>query len=185
MYKISTRSQSIYSTQAILAAFKHLMNFETFEEITITQLCQYAEVSRPTFYRHFTTKEDVVELYLHQIYEDVFNLNKPQPIMHEVLLIYYQVILDYKDILTFIQNNHLDYLLKISVSDILSKFPITNTIQSHPINNEFLIDFISSTVCSVLLLWTKHQFKESIEDITHITELFLKDISISKEVLYE
>ena len=185
MYKISNRSQSIYSAQVIISAFKHLMTFETFEEITITQLCQYAEVSRPTFYRHFTTKEDVVELYLHQIYEDVFNKHKPQSIMHEVLMVYYGVVLGYKDILTFIQNNHLDYLLKVSISDILSKFPITNTIQSQPIDNEFLIDFISSTVCSVLLLWTKHQFKESIDEITHITELFLKDISISKEPTYE
>ena len=180
MYIQGKKPQAIYSTNVILKAFNQLMKFETYEEITITQLCQYADIARTTFYRHFESKDDVVELYLHQISKDLFS-DYPKPRdMHQVILDYYQVVMNYQDLLFFISKNHLDYLLKKSICSILCNFSIKDQIHKSPIPHDFAMEYISSIVCSILLLWTEHSFLESIEEISNITETCLSGISIEE-----
>lgn len=41
-----------------------------FDEITVTRICQEAEVGRKTFYRHFEEKKDVVMLMIDHLREE-------------------------------------------------------------------------------------------------------------------
>lgn len=47
-----------------------LMNEKNFSEITITDLVEKAGVGRPSYYRNYSTKEEVIEDYLLQVQED-------------------------------------------------------------------------------------------------------------------
>lgn len=51
----------------ILQAFSELVLEKDFSDITITEICTRAQISRRTFYRHFDRKEAIVECYTLQL----------------------------------------------------------------------------------------------------------------------
>lgn len=50
-----------------MAAFEALMAEETFDDITVNELCARALIRRPTFYSHFEDKYDFLRFYLNEI----------------------------------------------------------------------------------------------------------------------
>ena len=63
--KKDLRVQKTYS--ALMAAFEALMAEETFDDITVNELCARALIRRPTFYSHFEDKYDFLRFYLNEI----------------------------------------------------------------------------------------------------------------------
>ncbi len=52
---------------ALHNAFTHLMSKKTFEDITISELCDAAMIRRTTFYKYFTDKYDYFNFYISEI----------------------------------------------------------------------------------------------------------------------
>ena len=72
MYTAQRNPAALRSQELICKAMCSLMAELPFDEITVTRICQEAQVGRKTFYRHFQEKEDVVTLmidYLREEYE--------------------------------------------------------------------------------------------------------------------
>ena len=67
MYILQKNPAAIRSQEMICKAVCKLMAELSFEEITVTRICQEALVGRKTFYRNFERKEDVVELMIDHI----------------------------------------------------------------------------------------------------------------------
>lgn len=55
----------------------NLFKSKKIESITISELCEKADVSRRTFYRHFNTKEDLVRCYMLQLMTQLANALEP------------------------------------------------------------------------------------------------------------
>lgn len=62
--------QKTQSKQWLAEALLLLMVKTPYQEITITALTQQADLARRTFYRHFTTVDDVMTYYLEQICDE-------------------------------------------------------------------------------------------------------------------
>ena len=62
--KKDLRVQKTY--RALMAAFEALMAEETFDDITVNELCARALIRRPTFYSHFEDKYDFLRFYLNE-----------------------------------------------------------------------------------------------------------------------
>lgn len=54
----------------IITATMQLLAYETLPQLSVTKICQRAGVSRMAFYRHFSSKEQVVQAYFTPIYGD-------------------------------------------------------------------------------------------------------------------
>lgn len=65
--------QTKQSKQKLIEALLTLMETETFENITITDITQKAGAARLTFYRHFESKEQILLAYLDEIFESYLN----------------------------------------------------------------------------------------------------------------
>lgn len=63
-------SKAQYSKNQITHALFLLMEKERFQEITILEICQYANVSRTTFYRNFPSKEAIIKDYIYKLLHD-------------------------------------------------------------------------------------------------------------------
>ena len=61
--------RKIYTVRVIKEAFLELKRIKPFNEITITELCKEAEISRGTFYLHYHNTMDVLD----EIMEDALN----------------------------------------------------------------------------------------------------------------
>ncbi|MDR3053340.1 MAG: TetR/AcrR family transcriptional regulator [Coriobacteriales bacterium] len=54
------------TVDAIKASFRELLKTTTFDKISISDICKRAEVSRKSFYKHFASKEDIIEAQIHE-----------------------------------------------------------------------------------------------------------------------
>ena len=67
---------------AIFGAFSRLLQKKRFENITVQEIIDEANVGRSTFYAHFETKNDLLRALCTQIFEHVFVHALPQEAVH-------------------------------------------------------------------------------------------------------
>lgn len=56
--------------KCIIDALLHLIEHEKFDEITVTQITQEAEIARRTFYLNFNSKYEVLDCYIDILYKE-------------------------------------------------------------------------------------------------------------------
>jgi len=57
--------------QEIKEAFVHLLQQKSFDDLTITDLTEQANINRTTFYKHFEDKHDLLAFYEEELLENV------------------------------------------------------------------------------------------------------------------
>ena len=70
MYTVQKNPAALRTRELICRAMCGLMAELPFDEITVTRICQEAQVGRKTFYRHFEEKKDVVMLMIDHLREE-------------------------------------------------------------------------------------------------------------------
>lgn len=175
MYKLSNMPQTIESKKAITDAFLKLFNKNKYNDITISKICYKAQVSRITFYRNFEAKDDIIRYYFDSI---KFSFTKPnyenKDNLKNLLNEYFKYLYNYKDFISLIIDNNLDYLLKEVMLKSLNSLDLSNfSIYKNDENIDFAFDFIASTLLSVISLWSKHNFKENTNYLSNLTYTFL------------
>lgn len=88
------------SKQWLVEALLTLMETSNFEEITVQEIAQHAQLDRRTFYRHFATKKDVIDYQIDIIFTSYISQLK-----HEELYEYKQL----ENHLQFVYQ-HIDFL---------------------------------------------------------------------------
>lgn len=58
--------------QAIYQAFEELMATEHYEEVTVSQIIERADIGRSTFYAHFETKDELLDQMCTEMFDHVF-----------------------------------------------------------------------------------------------------------------
>lgn len=190
MYSPSENAQATQSKQMISDALFQLMNFHSYKEITITQICQEAQVVRQTFYRNFETKDDIFEYYLDEIFMEYINKfyteiddirNKMRKSYQKTndsdyeILNFYKFLESKKSLMTNMEKNQLLFLLERTISKNVTKlFDLSATTSiTVPHLAPYVSAFISSTVCCILGLWIRNDYQESPEELKNLTALFL------------
>jgi len=56
--------------KALKRAFQELLEKKSFEDITVGELCELAEVRRATFYTHFPDKYDFLSFYINEMRQE-------------------------------------------------------------------------------------------------------------------
>lgn len=93
-----TNVQAQRSKKWIVDALIKLMHQDPFQKLTIKEIYMEAEVSRQTFYRHFKSKEEVLQYYFDDLCEQfiqTLDRNKTQE-LNIMLRYYFEFWLDYK-----------------------------------------------------------------------------------------
>lgn len=65
------------SKKCLADALFSLMKQKPFSEISITDIAREADYTRQTFYQHFTTKEDVLQYYLDDLFDREYRNTQP------------------------------------------------------------------------------------------------------------
>ena len=73
---LDRRSQR--SRHAILNAMLTLLGEQTFAQISVAQICLRADVARPTFYLHFSSKQEALLSFMDDVFEQFFAGVEPQ-----------------------------------------------------------------------------------------------------------
>lgn len=63
-----------YTVEAIQDAYMDLLNIKSFDQITIIELCELADVNRTTFYRYYKDMDDLREQTVADLFRQVFSV---------------------------------------------------------------------------------------------------------------
>lgn len=181
--KRTSNKKALHSVQLITSALLRLMENETFEEITVSQLCQEAQVSRNAFYRNFNSRMDVLNALFRTKFEKLFALINEERIYplnmpeHKdagpAIRLHFKYWYNERDFLKILYRHRLFFGFQEEFSrnfnDYACQYYFTKN-QVDPNEQEILYYQISSSFTGMLYMWTKHDFKESID---MISELFM------------
>ena len=157
------------SKDLIANALIHLLNTYPFELITITQICQEAEVTRQTYYRNFKNKQDIFLYYCNRTLDE-FLLQYPI-IKTEGAKTLENLFFDppfSKEFLSIVNKNHLEYLMTETFIEYCriaaESVPFTYKLGSDEYN-DYVFRNIAVTLLNILVVWSEHNFKESPEEL--------------------
>jgi len=168
------------SQEAMAAALLSLLKKENYSEITITQICQEANIARQTFYRHFSYKSDVLNYYFSSRFLDFTEKYPDTENFAENLSNLFSEFPISQDVLILLKKQNIFYMLEESMVEILEysyrKYKFKTLLGMHEYNS-YLKSFIISTIISVLSCWIDDSFKQSTKELADIATKLLSSIN--------
>ncbi|MBW4079794.1 TetR/AcrR family transcriptional regulator [Paenibacillus sp. S150] len=182
MYHISNDKRSFQSSEWIFEALGDLIIQKNYEEISITDIVNRANIGRSTFYRNFDHKEDVLRfkcdqkcMELKEFLFDYQNKNAvpPGPASTKPFFTYWSANSVVIELL--IKVNRID-ILNDSYADILKKYYDDNAYVLDEIPVKYVEYILAANVGSsigVLVQWIKNGKRDSPDDLAEIVILQL------------
>ncbi|MGN1406638.1 MAG: TetR/AcrR family transcriptional regulator [Erysipelotrichaceae bacterium] len=112
----NNENRNRYVIEQLTRSLIELMKNEDFHNITISQICSKAQVSRASFYRNFNNKEEIISRYLKKNLDEwwIDIIKKPDfNFIEEIFNYYYK----HKDICILLYHQKLAYLSLKSILD--------------------------------------------------------------------
>ena len=186
MYHMKQDKRAIRSSNMIFDALDVLIDQKNYQDITVSELVDQAQVGRATFYRNFDNIEDVLRFKCDQVFDDLFNFFVQQhkqtnpsdgkfPFLKPILQYFY---FDSRVIELLIQANK-TYLLQSAFRKRLSSL-ISNpaNISDIPaVYQEYLKEIYSSTATNILLHWIRTGKNESPEELAESIKAITSQIN--------
>lgn len=171
---------------AITEAFVGLMAEKDFEQITINEIADRANVNRGTVYLHYVDKYDLldqcIETHLNQLFqscspdEDTTDFSSKASILHtfeylEQHAFFYSTMLTNKGIPAF-RNR----LLAMALHSLREQIDMSGINQN--MNQEVLVQFLASAAVGVLEWWITHSMPYPAKDMVEQFWLLLERVQM-------
>lgn len=177
MKERSMRPQAVLSRRLAVGGLFELIGEKKFEDISISEICEQGGISRQTFYRNFSTKEDIIIYYVDHLVSQ--HMQTVVGVMEQDVEGFFAHLPFPKEFLRFLLDNNLMYLLRDSVLPLVDNFMKTNEyhklLGSHKYDN-YLARYLADTMVSILEIWTMNGFKETPNELNKIMQGFLSGI---------
>lgn len=168
---------ALQSKKWIMESLIELMNKKTFQEITVSELVAHADLGRRTFYRNFTSKEDVLESYLKNLIQEFIEHISTYEILTPNICSYqiFKLCSNNKSFLTGLNNSK---MLGFLLDEWNVSLPIIHQMMIDKIPNfpnqhnetalAYTLAFNTGGVWNVVSKWISSGMKETPEEMTNI-----------------
>jgi AcrR family transcriptional regulator len=177
----SENPSSIRSKKLIIEALIDLMKESQFNKITIQEIAYRANVDRRTFYRHFSSKEEIMQYHIMQLGKDhQSKLQKEEALTFPIIArLFCETALSHKElILLLIDHNLFSLLLGIFNKVLLSN---QNAVRDKFLlfkegrHRDYAFSFYNGGFWNVIQTWLKNDADASPTEIAEIlTDLIKK-----------
>lgn len=161
--------------ECILTALLRLMESESYDKISITDITNLAGVSRMAYYRNYKSKEDILLKQLEEaeekLLEEIGGENARS--IKEVIIYVSNYIQENAAVIRAIYSANLGHLLSNMLSQrIFNYFPVANA----STEGRYAVPFYVGAILSVFQVWFHNGMKENCEEISDIiTNLINRD----------
>ncbi len=158
---------AIASQRQVSAALMELLNEKKFSEITISELCKKAGISRQTFYILFKAKENVVIFTLQDQY--AYSLGdsiEGKLTMRKFCECYAQYIIANQDYLKTLVDNGIEHLMYESLYCAMTCEKCQTAI--HVDNRTYAAHYLSGAIVSIMKAYVEEGCTTSREDLVEI-----------------
>ncbi|MDR2493399.1 MAG: TetR/AcrR family transcriptional regulator [Coriobacteriales bacterium] len=160
---VTTQMMKEYLAESLLL----LMRSKAYPEITISAITEKAGVNRSTYYRNFSSKEDIIAFYfsnlLHGYSTEYLQARDHsfENYMHTIFCYFFR----HKRELLLIHKNGLSYL----ILETLNKAFKEHGGESLDVEAQFKAYFHIGGIYNTYLLWFSHDMRETPEELTRIS----------------
>ena len=164
---MNNQDKNTYVKQQITNALLELLKEKELSDINIGELTKKAQVSRNSFYRNYTDREDIIKKYFYLLLSEWDNSWKQQASdsNSELFGHLFMYLKQYSDILVLIQKRGLFYLFKESYLSIYGPLETMDNITA------YTLVFIANGILGWIEEWIKRGMCESAETMTSLLNM--------------
>lgn len=180
----------IKTKDALHKALVTLLKEKSLEKITITEICQLANVNRGTFYLHYQQIGDVFEEYFREITADLAK-SYEEPYRHVSVLktseldpstirIFHHIE-KYQPFYSIVFSQKVPLLYYYLLFEEIQKLFLNDhaTSWNHPeVDREMYCAYQSNAIIGMILHWYRHDFNESAQ---HMNEQLVKILNLTHQ----
>ena len=179
---------AVRSKNMITDALLELMKIYPYNEITVKQIVLETDLVRKTFYRNFSSKDDVLNSYIATIVSEyINNINNTK---EKVLKVIFDFCDKYKDFLCILSQNNMLYLLSQNLNKHIplvyekicgTENPFAKSFDG--LEPKYLIAFNIGAICSVIEKWIEGGMTDSFDEIQNVLEKYCENIPFAQNVI--
>lgn len=166
----------------ISLALYQLMFKQEYEDISVKDICDKARISRMSFYRYFTSKDDIFIDYCDERFEEFYNeiFSKPNLSGEEFATALFTFIKKYSRQINILIKAHKEQLLSSQFINY-ANYIITTTKKNNgdaSKANYIVAAFFAGGLFNAIMAWIQNGLRETPEDMTQI----FKNLIVSQGV---
>lgn len=163
------RENNLLARQSIVNALIELMNDKEYAAITITEITQKAGVSRMTYYRNYSCKEDILRKFMEDVGDDI-HAKIVQGELHKDAYQYYYTLFDTLGRYATLGNAAMEAGLDGLILDCISRnmdltFPGTPAQRD---TDRYLLRYHAGAFFHVFMEWNKSGRVESCDEMARL-----------------
>ena len=174
--------------EAIFTAFTELLAEKNYNQISVQEIIDAADIGRTTFYAHFETKDFLLKELCEELFDHIINTAMGLPHGHYHYYCGSETDSVFLHLLRHLQENDLNILRLLSSENneiflryfksnlkklIVSQYAREGNLKNKKLPEDYLVNHISSSFVETVSWWISRKMKESPETIT---EYFLATI---------
>ena len=161
--KQSTNPSAIRSRKMLIDALLILMHEKSYHEINIKDIAEKADLNRRTFYRNFTSKDDILFCYGKQLVEQLGKSIQREGVFsfRSICESYFEFWLKNLDFLKLLKKNNLLYFLFEQFDQYHNQLHLFIPNAEHKEATQFSVAFALGGFWSTLVQWLNTGTKQS------------------------
>lgn len=176
MYKLCKTEQSVKRQRQIEKSLLKLLEFRRFDELTVTELCEFAEIPRKAFYRYFDSKNDALYALIEHTLEEFDGFTKtPSELinrrLHKEISEYFSFWKSRKNMLDILDRNGLmGFFIEVSV-----RFPVDDRVNVSKFMNEpnaqkraLVMKYAFAGLIFIMIDWYRDNFKIPVDEMASV-----------------
>lgn len=178
--KKRTKNADTIVNRLMLDALIQLLKKKSISEITVTDITEKAGVSRMSYYRNFSSKEEILTRHLDEIFNDYIEMVKEQNYRGSCFDAPY-LLQCFKYFVG--QQKFLNCLLKIGMGDLILKH-LTKYIMEFFYQDKddivlyYQLQALSGSIFNTYVAWQERNCRESLEQMAEIVSAIYRNVGI-------
>jgi len=167
--------------EAIFTAFVELLAIKSYNQISVQEIIDRADIGRATFYAHFETKDFLLKALCEELFDHIINSamgTKNESGLYvckfEGDSVFLHLLKHLKEnalnILALLSSENNEIFLRYFKSDltklIIAQYSDNGNLKNNKLPEDYLINHISSSFVETVSFWISHRMKETPEEIT-------------------
>lgn len=182
--------------EAIFSAFTQLLSEKNYNQISVQDIIDAADIGRTTFYAHFETKDFLLKDLCEELFGHIIDtaMGMPKGQSHYscdfetdsvFLHLTYHLQENDRNILELLSSQNNDIFLRYFKQNlkvlVISQYADKGELKSSDLPEEFLVNHISSSFVETVYWWLSGKMKETPEEITRYFLATIEPILKNKE----
>jgi len=172
------------SKEIITIALLELLKAKSLDSITITQLCNRAGVGRPTFYRHFTSKADVItqfnQKWFSEYFEAVRTAYRQNPSAVTVELVAFDFLKNNEHLMEFVKSKE---FYRYGMGELgLQRRQVESAIPIFQDRNHYELEYRVGGMIFVFARWIDTGMKETPEEMAKVFANIYSGMSVNSDM---